>query len=57
MDWVVEQLDSGTVWINNHAEVLPHIHFGGNKLSGLGVEFGVEGFLENTQRKVVSHFK
>ncbi|MEL0624019.1 aldehyde dehydrogenase family protein [Marinomonas arenicola] len=57
LDWVVEQLDSGTVWINNHAEVLPHIPFGGNKLSGLGVEFGVEGFLENTQRKVVSHFK
>lgn len=57
LDWVVEQLDSGTVWINNHAEVLPHIPFGGNKLSGLGVEFGVEGFLENTCRKVVSHSK
>lgn len=56
-DWVVEQLDSGTVWINNHAEVLPHIPFGGNKNSGLGVEFGQEGLLEYTVRKVVNRAK
>lgn len=56
-DWVVEQLDSGTVWINNHAEVLPHIPFGGNKDSGMGVEFGQEGLLEYTVRKVVNRAK
>lgn len=56
-DWVVEQLDSGTVWINNHAEVLPHVPFGGNKDSGMGVEFGQEGLLEYTVRKVVNRAK
>lgn len=54
MDYAVGQLDSGTVWINNHAEVLPHVPFGGNKSSGYGVEFGLEGLLENTVRKVVN---
>lgn len=57
LDWVVAQLDSGTVWVNNHAEVLPHVPFGGNKSSGLGVEFGMEGLLEYTIRKVVNHAK
>lgn len=57
MDYVVNQLDSGTVWVNNHAEVLPHVPFGGNKSSGFGVEFGLEGLLENTVRKVVNQAK
>lgn len=57
LDWVVDQLDSGTVWVNNHAEVLPHVPFGGNKSSGLGVEFGMEGLLENTVRKVINRAK
>ncbi|MFH4296577.1 aldehyde dehydrogenase family protein, partial [Acinetobacter baumannii] len=42
------QLQCGTVWINTHAEVLPHAPFGGWKMSGLGAEFGLEGLLENT---------
>jgi len=57
MEYAVSQLDSGTVWINNHAEVLPHVPFGGNKSSGFGVEFGLEGLLENTVRKVVNQAK
>lgn len=57
LEWVVNQLDSGTVWVNNHAEVLPHVPFGGNKGSGIGVEFGMEGLLENTLRKVVNRSK
>ncbi len=48
------RLDCGTVWINNHAEVLPHAPFGGCKMSGCGVEFGVEGLLEYTQLQVVN---
>ena len=51
---VASQMESGTVWINNHAEVLPHAPFGGSKLSGLGVEFGVTGLLEYTQLQVVN---
>lgn len=42
------QLECGTVWINGHAEVLPHAPFGGCKMSGFGVEFGQEGLLEYT---------
>ncbi|MBR7890055.1 aldehyde dehydrogenase family protein [Marinomonas sp. A79] len=57
LEWVISQLDSGTVWVNNHAEVLPHVPFGGNKSSGLGVEFGMEGLLENTVRKVINRAK
>lgn len=51
---VAHQLECGTAWINNHAEVLPHAPFGGCKLSGMGVEFGVEGLLEYTRLQVVS---
>lgn len=51
------QLECGTVWINKHAEVLPHIPFGGCKLSGVGVEFGVEGLLEYTQLQVINRHK
>ncbi|WP_188752378.1 aldehyde dehydrogenase family protein, partial [Marinobacterium zhoushanense] len=51
---IARQLECGTVWINGHAEVLPHAPFGGCKLSGVGVEFGVEGLLEYTQLQVVN---
>lgn len=45
---VALQLECGTAWINGHAEVLPHAPFGGCKMSGFGVEFGLEGLLEYT---------
>ncbi|WP_258393713.1 aldehyde dehydrogenase family protein [Halomonas sp. SL1] len=51
------QLECGTVWINNHAEVLPNIPFGGSKMSGIGVEFGLEGLLEYTQLQVINSRK
>lgn len=51
---IARQLECGTAWINNHAEVLPHIPFGGCKLSGVGVEFGLEGLLEYTQLQVIN---
>lgn len=54
---VARQLECGTVWINNHAEVLPNIPFGGSKLSGVGVEFGLEGLLEYTQLQVINSLK
>lgn len=40
---VAEQLEAGTVWINNHGAVDPRVPFGGVKSSGYGVEFGVDG--------------
>ncbi|MFL1453960.1 aldehyde dehydrogenase family protein [Marinobacter sp. GN3S48] len=53
-DRVAQQLECGSVWINNHAEVLPHIPFGGSKMSGVGVEFGIAGLLEYTQLQVIN---
>jgi len=45
---VAAQIESGSVWINGHGQVLPHVPFGGVKSSGIGVEFGVEGLEEYT---------
>lgn len=58
-DWsaareVAGQLDSGTVWINKHADLSPGIPFGGSKASGIGTEFAQEGLLEFTQLQIIS---
>ncbi|CAG8907711.1 unnamed protein product [Penicillium egyptiacum] len=37
------QMRSGSVWINSHFDVAPHVPFGGHKESGIGVELGLEG--------------
>jgi acyl-CoA reductase-like NAD-dependent aldehyde dehydrogenase len=51
---VAKQLDSGTVWINKHLEVLPHVPFGGAKQSGIGAELAEEGLAEFTQLQVIN---
>lgn len=51
---VAPRLECGTVWINGHAEVLPHCPFGGCKMSGMGVEFGLDGLLEYTQPQLLN---
>jgi acyl-CoA reductase-like NAD-dependent aldehyde dehydrogenase len=51
---VADQMESGTVWVNKHAELDPTIPFGGAKQSGLGTELGQQGFEEFTQRKVIN---
>jgi acyl-CoA reductase-like NAD-dependent aldehyde dehydrogenase len=51
---VAQQLEAGTVWINKHAEIAPHIPMGGIKSSGIGVEFGEEGLAAYTTIKVIS---
>jgi acyl-CoA reductase-like NAD-dependent aldehyde dehydrogenase len=51
---VAAQLEAGTVWINTHLDMAPHIPFGGAKNSGLGVEFGEEGLAEFTQLQVIN---
>ena len=48
------RIEAGTVWINKHADLAPHIPFGGAKTSGLGVEFGEAGLHEFTQLQVIS---
>ena len=49
-----ERMDVGTVWINKHSELAPHIPFGGAKQSGIGVEMGEESLAEFTQLQVIN---
>jgi acyl-CoA reductase-like NAD-dependent aldehyde dehydrogenase len=49
-----ERMDAGTVWINKHIDLGPHIPFGGAKQSGLGTEMGEEGLAEFTQLQVIN---
>ena len=54
---LAEKMDSGTVWINKHAELDPGIPFGGAKQSGLGTELGQDGLREFTQLKIINMAK
>ena len=54
---LAEQMDTGTVWINKHAELDPTIPFGGAKMSGLGNELGQEGLQEFTQQNIINMAK
>lgn len=51
---VAALLEAGTVYENKHADIAPHIPFGGIKCSGLGVEFGEEGLAAYTSIKVIN---
>lgn len=51
---VAAELESGTVWVNNHFALAPDVPFGGRKQSGLGAEFGSEGLLEFTETQVIN---
>lgn len=51
---LAEKMDSGSVWVNKHAELAPNIPFGGAKQSGLGTELGEEGLAEFTQLKIIN---
>jgi acyl-CoA reductase-like NAD-dependent aldehyde dehydrogenase len=51
---VVNQIETGSVWINKHFPVAPNIPFGGARQSGVGSELGTQGLLEFTQLKIVS---
>jgi acyl-CoA reductase-like NAD-dependent aldehyde dehydrogenase len=48
------RMESGTVWVNKHADLAPNVPFGGAKGSGIGVELGEEGLAEFTQLQVIN---
>ncbi|MDO6823050.1 aldehyde dehydrogenase family protein [Marinobacter sp. 1_MG-2023] len=48
------RLEAGTVWVNQHGAIHPMVPFGGNKASGYGVEFGIDGLKAVTQSRVIS---
>ena len=54
---VAEDIDAGTVWINQHITIGPHIPMAGAKQSGVGVEQGLEGLAEFTQVRVFNMAK
>ncbi|MGI5498648.1 aldehyde dehydrogenase family protein [Lentzea sp. CA-135723] len=51
---LARRLRAGTVWINEVMHLSPHVPFGGVKQSGLGVESGLAGLLEFTERQTVT---
>ena len=50
---VANRLECGTAWINTHLALAPHQPFGGAKWSGIGVENGMAGLEEYTQRQII----
>lgn len=51
---VAERLQSGSVWVNQHINIGPHIPMAGFKASGIGVEQSAEGLEEYTQVQVLN---
>lgn len=51
---IAMQIDSGTVWVNQHMAIDPEIPFRGAKQSGLGGELGQAGLHEYTQAHIVN---
>lgn len=54
---VVQELECGTGWVNQHQDLTPIAPFGGWKHSGLGVEGGRWGYHEFTAMQVVNSKK
>jgi acyl-CoA reductase-like NAD-dependent aldehyde dehydrogenase len=52
-----QQLETGTVWINEMFAFLPNAPFGGHKQSGVGVEHGMAGLLEFTNTQTMTSKK
>ena len=50
---VAEQLETGTVWVNEYLHLSPFAPFGGHKQSGFGAEYGIEGLKEFTYPQVI----
>jgi acyl-CoA reductase-like NAD-dependent aldehyde dehydrogenase len=51
---LVQELESGTGWVNHHLDITPSAPFGGCKWSGLGYENGKWGYDEFTELQVVN---
>jgi acyl-CoA reductase-like NAD-dependent aldehyde dehydrogenase len=51
---VADQLECGTVWVNQHLAIVPNAPFGGAKWSGIGVENGPWGLLGFTELQTVN---
>ena len=51
---LAERVETGTIWVNQHLAIGPHIPMAGFRQSGLGVEQSIEGLEEFTQLQVLN---
>jgi acyl-CoA reductase-like NAD-dependent aldehyde dehydrogenase len=51
---IASRIDSGSVWVNQHIAIGPHIPMAGSKSSGIGVEQAEEGLAEYSQISVIN---
>ena len=51
---IAEQLETGTVWVNEFLHINPLAPFGGHKQSGFGSEYGLDGLKEFTYAQVIT---
>lgn len=51
---VAQRLEAGTVWVNEVMHLDPLVPFGDVKQSGVGVESGLAGLLEFTERQTIT---
>ena len=51
---LAEMMESGSVWVNKHADLQPQLPFAGANFSGVGSELGEEGLNEFTQIQVLN---
>ena len=51
---LIQEIESGTGWVNQHLDLTPSTPFGGCKWSGLGYENGKWGYEEFTELQVVN---
>jgi acyl-CoA reductase-like NAD-dependent aldehyde dehydrogenase len=54
---IVQELECGTGWVNQHNDLTPIAPFGGSKWSGLGYENGRWGYEAMTQLQVINSKK
>ena len=53
IQYLVQKLVAGTVWVNTYRSFHPTVPFGGMKQSGFGKENGFDSVKVYTQRKAV----
>ena len=51
---LVQEIESGTGWVNQHMDLGPNVPFGGAKWSGIGYENGKWGYESFTELQVVN---
>jgi acyl-CoA reductase-like NAD-dependent aldehyde dehydrogenase len=51
---VANRIETGTIWVNQHMALPLDVPFGGAKQSGIGLQNGIEGMEDFTQRRILN---